>query len=90
MRFTDIFIRRPVLSVVVNVLLLLVGLSALSALPLRQYPNLESATITVDTNFPGATQEVMQGFVTQPIAQAIATANGIEYLTSTSTMGHSR
>jgi multidrug efflux pump len=90
MRFTDIFIRRPVLSIVVSLLLLLVGISALFALPVRQYPNLESATITVDTTFPGATQDVMQGFVTQPIAQAIATASGIEYLTSSSTMGHSQ
>jgi multidrug efflux pump len=67
-----------------------VGGSALFLLPVREYPNLQSATIVVDTSFPGATQEVMQGFVTTPIAQAIATANGIEYLTSTSTAGHSQ
>ena len=90
MNFTDLFIRRPILSIVVSLLLLLVGISALFALPVRQYPNLESATITVETSYPGATQEVMQGFVTQPIAQAIATASGIEYLTSTSTMGRSQ
>jgi multidrug efflux pump len=90
MTITDIFIRRPILSIVVSLLIMLVGLSALFALPLRQYPNLQSATITVDTSFPGATQEVMQGFVTQPIAQSIATASGIEYLTSTSTLGRSQ
>ncbi len=90
MNVTDLFIRRPILSIVVSLLILLVGLSALFALPLRQYPNLQSATITVDTSFPGATQEVMQGFVTQPIAQSIATASGIEYLTSTSTLGRSQ
>ncbi len=90
MRFTDLFIRRPILSIVVSLLILLVGVSAMFALPIRQYPNLQSATITVDTSFPGATQEVMQGFVTQPIAQSISTASGIEYLTSTSTMGHSQ
>ncbi|MBB4200658.1 multidrug efflux protein [Rhodoblastus sphagnicola] len=90
MRFTDLFIRRPILSVVVSLLILLAGASAFVSLPVRQYPNLQSATITVDTTFPGATQDVMQGFVTTPIAQAIATASGIEYLTSTSTMGQSQ
>ncbi|SEL79681.1 multidrug efflux pump [Sphingomonas palmae] len=90
MAFTDLFIRRPILAIVVSLLILLIGLTALFGLPVRQYPNLQSATITVDTAFPGATQEVMQGFVTQPIAQSIATASGIEYLTSTSTMGRSQ
>jgi multidrug efflux pump len=88
--FTDIFIRRPILSVVVSLLILLVGGSSMFLLPLREYPNLQSATIVVDTRFPGATQDVMQGFITTPISQAIATANGIEYLTSTSTQGHSQ
>lgn len=55
----------------------------------RQYPKMESATIVMTTSLPGATQEVMQGFVTTPIAQAIASSNGIEYLNSTSTLGHS-
>ncbi|SEH56354.1 efflux RND transporter permease subunit [Magnetospirillum fulvum] len=90
MRFTDLFIRRPILSVVVSLLILLAGLSALFSLPVRQYPNLQSATITVNTSFPGATQDVMQGFVTTPIAQSVATASGIEYLTSISTMGRSQ
>lgn len=89
MRFTDLFIRSPILSLVVSLLVLLVGISATFSLPVRQYPYLENATITVTTNFPGATQEVMQGFVTAPIAQSIATASGIEYLTSTSTQGKS-
>ena len=89
MAFTDIFIRRPILSVVVSLLILLVGLAATVHLPIRQYPRMESATITVDTALPGATQDVMQGFVTTPIAQEIATASGIEYLTSTSTQGMS-
>ena len=90
MPFTDAFIRRPILSIVVSLLILMTGTSALFVLPLRQYPNLESATIDVNTSFPGATQEVMQGFVTTPIAQAIATAHGIEYLISTSTQGRSQ
>lgn len=90
MAFTDIFIRRPILAVVVSLLILLVGGAALFSLPVREYPNMESATIVVDTGYPGATQGVMQGFVTTPIAQAIATANGIDYLTSTSTLGKSQ
>src|SRR3546814_2979381 len=90
MRFTDLFIRRPILSIVVSLLILLTGGAALFALQVREYPNMESATIVVDTSYPGATQEVMQGFVTTPIAQAIATANGIEYLTSISSQGKSQ
>jgi multidrug efflux pump len=89
MKFTDLFIRRPILSMTLSTLILLAGLVALFSLPIRQYPKMESATIVVTTNFPGASQEVMQGFVTTPIAQAIASASGIEYLNSTSTMGRS-
>lgn len=90
MAFTDIFIRRPILAVVVSLLILLIGVSAMFSLQIRQYPRMENATITIDTSLPGATQDVMQGFVTTPIAQAIATANGIEYLVSTSSQGHSQ
>ncbi|MAR93131.1 MAG: multidrug efflux protein [Pseudomonadales bacterium] len=89
MHFTDLFIRRPVLSIVVSLLLLLVGGSAMLSLPIREYPAMESATIVITTQYPGATQDVMQGFVTTPIAQAVSTASGIEYLTSTSTQGKS-
>lgn len=89
MHFTDIFIRRPILALVVSLLILLIGVSSISSLPVRQYPNLENATITVSTFFPGATQEAMQGFVTSPIAQSIASASGIEYLSSTTTQGKS-
>ncbi|RKF20609.1 multidrug efflux protein [Altericroceibacterium spongiae] len=89
MRFTDLFIRRPTVAIVVSVLIFLAGLSAILSLPVRQYPAMESATITIDTSFPGATQDVMQGFVTTPIAQSISTASGIEYITSNSTQGKS-
>ena len=89
MTFTDLFIKRPILSIVVSLLIFLIGLSAVFSLQIRQYPKMESATINIDTAFPGATQDVMQGFVTTPIAQAIATANGIEYITSSSTQGKS-
>jgi multidrug efflux pump len=88
-RFTDRFILRPVMAIVVSILILLAGLAALLSLPVREYPDLESATIVIDTSFPGATQEVMQGFVTAPITQAIATASGIDYVTSKSTQGRS-
>lgn len=89
MSFTDLFIKRPILSVTLSILILLAGIVALTSLPMRQYPAMESATIVVTTNYPGASQEVMQGFVTSPIAQAIASASGIEYLTSVSTLGRS-
>ncbi|SKC74458.1 efflux RND transporter permease subunit [Paraburkholderia hospita] len=89
MHFTDLFIRRPILALVVSLLILLMGATAVFLLPVRQYPYLENATITVSTTLPGATQEVMQGFVTTPIAQSIATASGIEYLSSTTMQGKS-
>ena len=87
MPFTDLFIKRPILSVTLSMLILLTGLAAFLSLPTRQYPAMESATIVVTTAYPGASQDVMQGFITTPITQAIASASGIEYLTSSSTMG---
>ena len=78
MYFTDIFIRRPILALVISLLILLMGITAVFQLPVRQYPYLENATISVSTTLPGATQDVMQGFVTTPIAQSIASASGIQ------------
>src|SRR5271166_5693344 len=89
MSFTDIFIRRPVLSLVVSLLILLIGLRAMASLPIRQYPKLSNTTITVTTIYPGAAPDVIQGFITTPILQAVATAEGIDYLTSTSVQGTS-
>ncbi|ELX13519.1 multidrug resistance protein MdtB [Janthinobacterium sp. HH01] len=89
MHITDIFIRRPILALVISLLVLLAGLASLLSLPIRQYPYLENATISISTSLPGATQETMQGFVTTPIAQSIATASGIEYLSSSTTQGRS-
>lgn len=89
MAFTDIFIKRPVLAFVLSILILLVGLRAAFDLPLRQYPEIEQAVITVSTGYPGASPELMQGFVTTPIAQAIATAEGVDYLVSNSRQGSS-
>ncbi|WP_042688577.1 multidrug efflux RND transporter permease subunit [Azospirillum sp. B506] len=87
--FTDIFIRRPVLSLVVSLLILLVGARALLELPIRQYPQLQNTVITVTTSYPGASPELMQGFIATPIEQAVATAEGLDYLTSSSTQGQS-
>src|SRR5690606_3809110 len=84
---TDIFIKRPVLSLVVSLLILLVGLRALYGLPIRQYPELQNTVITITTTYPGASPDLMQGFITTPIEQAVATAEGIDYLTSSSKQG---
>src|SRR5437763_5814329 len=84
MKFTDIFIRRPVLALVVSLLILLIGLKCLMGLQIRQYPRLYNTTITVTTSYPGASPDLIQGFITTPIEQAVATAEGIDYLTSNS------
>ena len=76
MSFTDIFIRRPVLALVVSLLILLIGLRAMLGLPIRQYPKLSNTTITITTIYPGASPNLIQGFITTPIAQAVATARG--------------
>jgi multidrug efflux pump len=89
MRFTDIFVRRPVLATVVSLLILLIGLRAFFTLPIRQYPEVKNTVITVTTSYPGASAELMQGFITVPIAQAVAGAEGVEYLTSNSVQGTS-
>jgi len=88
-RFTDLFVRRPVLALVVSALITLMGLFALGKLPIRQYPLLESSTITITTEYPGASAELMQGFVTQPITQAVSSVEGIDYLASSSMQGRS-
>ncbi len=89
MKFTDLFIRRPILSVVISLLILLIGLRALLEMPIRQYPQLQNTVITVTTAYPGASPDLMQGFIATPIEQAVATAEGIDYLTSSSTQGQS-
>jgi hydrophobe/amphiphile efflux-1 (HAE1) family protein len=85
MRFTDIFIKRPVLATVVSLLILLVGAQAGFKLPIRQYPELSNTTITIVTTYPGANADLIQGFITVPIQQAVASAEGIDTLTATST-----
>ncbi len=89
MAFTDIFIRRPVLSLVLSALLLLVGMRALMLLPVRQFPLLTNTIITIRTTYPGAPPELMQGFITTPIERAVASVEGLDYITSSSTQGNS-
>lgn len=84
MAFTDPFIRRPVLACVVSLLILLLGVQAWSTLPIRQYPKMENALITVTTAYPGANAETIQGYITQPLQQSLASAEGIDYMTSVS------
>ena len=90
MAFTDIFIKRPVLSVVVSLLILLIGLAAAYNLPIRQYPKLSNTVITITTAYPGASPDLMQGFITTPIEQAVASAEGVDYITSASTQSQSQ
>jgi len=89
MVFTDLFIKRPVLSVVVSLLILLIGLRAATTLPIRQYPKLSNTVVTVTTVYPGAAADMIQGFITTPIEQAVASAEGIDYITSSSVLGTS-
>src|SRR6202140_4030561 len=87
MHFTDIFIRRPVLATVVSLMILVLGLRAYSVLPVLQYPRTENAIVTVTTIFYGADPDVVAGFITTPLENAIAQANGIDYMSSTSQTG---
>ncbi len=89
MHFTDIFIRRPVLATVVSLMLLVVGLKAGFSLSVRQYPKTENAIVTVSTLYYGADPDVVAGFITTPLENAIAQTSGIDYMTSTSTSGTS-
>src|SRR5262245_11501089 len=89
MSWTDIFIKRPVLSVVVSLLILLIGLRAAMVLPIRQYPKLSNTVVNVTTVYPGASPELINGFITTPIEQAVASAEGVDYMTSNSVLGTS-
>lgn len=87
MKFTDLFIRRPVLSCVISLMILVLGLRAVFALPVLQYPRTENAIVTVSTTYYGADPDIVAGFITTPLENAIAQANGIDYMTSTSQNG---
>lgn len=85
MHFSEIFIRRPVLSTVLAALILFLGLASVVNLPVRQYPEVEETVITVTTVYPGAAPDLIQGFITAPIASAVSTTENIDYITSQST-----
>ena len=87
MNLTDLFIRRPVLAVVVSLIIVIAGLQAMRTLKVRQYPHSENATITVTTVYVGASADLVRGFITTPLERVIAAADGIEYISSQSTLG---
>ena len=87
MKFTDIFVHRPVLATVVSLLIFILGIRAFIDLELRQYPKTQNTVVTVTTAYPGASSDLVQGFITQPLQQAMAEANGIDFLSSTSSAG---
>jgi multidrug efflux pump len=87
MKFTDLFIERPVLSIVVSLLILVLGARAVFQLPVSQYPQTENAVVTVSTTYYGADAQSIAGFITQPLESAIAQAQGIDYLSSNSVAG---
>jgi len=85
--FTDIFIQRPVLALVINLLIIVAGLSAWNSLSVRQYPLSENATVQISTVYVGASAELVRGFITTPLERAIAAAEGIDYIESKSLQG---
>lgn len=89
MKFTDIFIHRPVMAASLSVLLLILGLNALKDLQVRQYPEMTNTVITVSTAYPGADAELVEGFITQPLEQALAQVDNLDFMTSKSQLGSS-
>lgn len=87
MKFTDIFIQRPVLASVVSLLIVVIGLRSMFLLDVRQYPETKNTVVNVTTLYPGANSELIKGFITTPLQQAIAEADGIDYLFARSTQG---
>jgi multidrug efflux pump len=87
MRWTDLFIKRPVLAIVVNLVILIAGLQSIRSLSVRQYPKTDIALIVVSTAYIGANADLVRGFITTPLERAIASADGIDYLESSSAQG---
>ncbi|MEK6777726.1 MAG: efflux RND transporter permease subunit [bacterium] len=87
MKFTDLFIRRPVLALVINLLIIIAGLQAIRSLNVQQYPRSENAAVTVTTVYVGASADLVRGFITTPLERAIAAADGIDYIESQSAQG---
>ncbi len=90
MKFTDIFIRRPVLACVVSLVIVLLGLRAYGSLSLREYPEITYPVIKITTPYPGANADLIQGFITRPLERAIASAEGLDYVEARSADGVSR
>src|SRR5690554_60118 len=86
-KFTDIFIRKPVLATVISLLIFLVGLRAMVDLNVRQFPEIKNAAVTVTTTYIGADADLVQGFITTPLEREIAATDGIDYIVSSSSAG---
>ncbi len=89
MRFTDVFIKRPVLAVSISFLIALLGLQAMFKMQVNEYPEMTNTVVTVSTSYYGASADLIQGFITQPLEQAVAQADNIDYMTSSSVLGRS-
>src|SRR3954470_861160 len=87
MKFTDLFVRRPVLAIVVNLVILIAGLRAISSLVVRQLPRSDMANVVVTTAYIGANADLVRGFIAAPLERAIAGADGIDFLESSSAQG---
>ena len=87
MRFTDPFIRRPVLALVINLVIIIAGLQAIRSLNVRQYPRSENSVVTITTIYVGASAELVRGFIATPLERAVAAADGIDYIQSQSAQG---
>lgn len=87
MRFTDLFIKRPVLASVVSLLILLFGITSIFKMQIRQYPRIDSTVISITTAYPGADSDLIAGFITTPLENAVSSAEGIDYMTSSSVQG---
>src|ERR1700686_2426703 len=87
MKLTDLFIRRPVLAIVVNLIILIAGLQAIRSLSVRQYPRSDIAVIQVSTTYVGANADLVRGFITSPLERVVASADGIDYMESSTAQG---
>src|SRR5687767_8380327 len=87
MKFTDLFVKRPVLAIVVNLVILIAGLQPIRALSVRQYPRSDIAVVRVSTAYIGANADLVRGFITTPLERVIASADGIDYMESSSAQG---
>src|SRR5437868_9995305 len=87
MKFTDLFIKRPVLAIVVNLVILIAGLQSIRSLSVRQYPRSDIAVVQVSTTYVGANADLVRGFITTPLERVIASADGIDYMESSSAQG---